>query len=47
MKIAAQNKQKQLQEEVDHLTQQVDDEEEAKTALQNKLVQLTQQVRVT
>ena len=44
LKIAAQNKMKQLQEEVEHLSQQVEDEEEAKTALQNKLMQLTQQV---
>ena len=44
LKIAARTKMKQLEEEVDHLQQQVEDEEEAKTTLQNKLMQITQQV---
>ena len=43
-KIAANNKAKSLASDVDHLQQQVEDEEEAKQALQGKLTALTQQV---
>ena len=43
-KIAANNKAKSLASDVDHLQQQVEDEEEAKQALQTKLAALTQQV---
>ena len=45
-KISANNKQKQLADEVERLNQQLEDEEEAKAALQAKLSQITQQVRV-
>ena len=38
------NKYKHLQDEAERLNQQLEDEEEAKTALQNKLSQITQQV---
>lgn len=44
LKIAANNKAKGLASDVDHLQQQVEDEEEAKQAFQNKLITLTQQV---
>ena len=44
LKVAARNKLKQLEEEVEHLNQQVEDEEEAKNAFKNKLAQMTQQV---
>ena len=44
LKIATRNKLKQAEEEVEHLTQQVEDEEEAKNAFKNKLTQMTQQV---
>jgi len=44
MKIAASSKSKQLADEVEHLQQQVEDEEEAKQSLQNKLMTVTQQV---
>ena len=43
-KIAANNKAKTLASDVDHLQQQVEDEEEAKQAFQTKLVAITQQV---
>ena len=43
-KINISNKYKHLQDELERLNQQLEDEEEAKTALQNKLTQLTQQV---
>ena len=43
-KINMSNKYKHLQDEAERLNQQLEDEEEAKTALQNKLSQITQQV---
>ena len=43
-KINSNNKQKQLADEAERLNQQLEDEEEAKGALQVKLTQLTQQV---
>ena len=43
-KINISNKYKHLQDELERLNQQLEDEEEAKTTLQNKLTQLTQQV---
>ena len=43
-KINVSNKYKHLQDELERLNQQLEDEEEAKAVLQNKLTQLTQQV---
>ena len=43
-KINASNKQKHLADELERVTQQLEDEEEAKAALQTKLMQLTGQV---
>ena len=42
--MAARNKLKQIEDEIEHLNQQVEDEEEAKNAFKNKLAQMTQQV---
>ena len=44
LKVVARNKLKQTEEELEHLNQQVEDEEEAKNAFKNKLTQMTQQV---
>ena len=44
MKIAATNKHKELQNTVEQLQTSVEEEEEAKQMLQNKMLQLTQQV---
>ena len=44
LKMAARNKLKQIEDEIEHLNQQVEDEEEAKNAFKNKLSQMTQQV---
>ena len=44
-KIASSNKQKQLEDEVQRLNQQLEDEEEIKAGIHSKMVQATQQVR--
>ena len=44
LKIAATNKHKELQNDVEQLQTSVEEEEEAKKMLQNKMLQLTQQV---
>ena len=44
LKITATNKQKQLADEVEHLKFQLEEEEDSKQQIQNKLLQLTQQV---
>ena len=47
LKMAATNKQKQLGDEVEHLKFQLEEEEDSKQQLQNRLLQLTQQVLST
>jgi len=44
LKMAVTNKQKQLADEVEHLKFQLEEEEDSKQQLQNRLLQLTQQV---
>lgn len=44
LKMAATNKQKQLADEVEHLKFQLEEEEDSKQQVQNRLLQLTQQV---
>jgi len=42
--MAVTNKQKQLADEVEHLKFQLEEEEDSKQQIQNRLIQLTQQV---
>ena len=44
LKMTATNKQKQLGDEVEHLKFQLEEEEDSKQQLQNRVLQLTQQV---